>query len=148
MLRNLDKSLGSFRKNIQLMVEFGIGSTLFLLYINDPPDDVICKIAIFAILYSKCDRASDLSQQLELAYELESDPRKAVDWCKKWPVDFIAQKTHLVLLDRSNNFGAINLKMDGSFLEEKKSFRMLGLSFSSKFDWGFYITSVCDSSCL
>ena len=34
------------------------GPTLFLLYLNDLPDDVICKIAIYAddtTLYSKCD---------------------------------------------------------------------------------------------
>ena len=40
-----------------------LGPTLFLLYINDLPDDVICDIAIYAddtTLNSKCDRASDL----------------------------------------------------------------------------------------
>ena len=50
--------------------------TLFLLYINDLPDDIICNIAIYAddtTIYSKCDQASDLWQQLELASELESD---------------------------------------------------------------------------
>ena len=53
-----------------------LGPTLFLLYINDLPDDVICYIAISAddtTLYSKCHQASDLWQQLELASELESD---------------------------------------------------------------------------
>ena len=56
--------------------------TLFLLYINDLPDDVICNIAIYAddtTLYSKCDQASDLWQQLDLASELESDLRDTVD---------------------------------------------------------------------
>ena len=50
-----------------------LGLTLFPLYINDLPDDVMCDIAICAddtTLYTKCDWASDLRQQLELASEL------------------------------------------------------------------------------
>ena len=53
-----------------------IDPTLFLVYINDLPDDVVCNIAVYAddiTLYSKCDQASNLWQQLELAFELESD---------------------------------------------------------------------------
>ena len=53
-----------------------LGPTLFLLYINDFPDNVICNIAIYAedtTLYSECDQASDLWQQLELASEFESN---------------------------------------------------------------------------
>ena len=37
--------------------------TLFILHINDLPDDVICNIAIYAdgtTLYSKCNQAPDL----------------------------------------------------------------------------------------
>ena len=32
--------------------------------------------------------------------------------------------------------------MDGSVLEEKSSFKMLGLTFSSKLDWGYYLISI------
>ena len=60
------------------MLEFRKGPFMVLLYIKDVPDDVVCNIAICAddtTLYSKCDQASDLWQQLELASELESDLR-------------------------------------------------------------------------
>ena len=120
-----------------------------LIYINDLPDDVICDIAIYAddtTLYSKCDQASDLWQQLELASELESDLQDTVDWGKRWLVDFNAGKTQLVSFDRSNNTGSTDAKMDGSVLEEKSSFKMLGLTFSSKLDWGCYIISVAKTA--
>ena len=58
-----------------------------------------------------------------------------MDWGKKWIVDFNAGKSQMVSLDRSNNNGSIDVKMDGSVLEEKSSFKMLGLTFSSKLDW-------------
>ena len=124
-----------------------LGPTLFLLYINDLPDDVTCNIAIYAddtTFYSKCDQASDLWQQLELASELKS--LNIVDWGRKWLVDFNAEKTQLVSFDRSNNTGAIDMKMDGSVLEEKTSFKMLGLTFSSKLDWGSYIISIAKTA--
>ena len=126
-----------------------LGPTLFLLYINDLPDDVICNIAIYAddtTLSSKCNQASDLWQELELASELESDLRDTVDLGRKWLVDFNAGKTQLVLFDRAKNTGAIDVKMDGSVFEEKTSFKMLGLTFSSKFDWGSYIVSIAKTA--
>ena len=109
-----------------------LGPTLFLLYINDLPNDVICDISIYAddTIYSKYDQASDLWQQLELASQFESDLRDRVDWGKKWLVDFNAGKTQLVSFDWSNNNGSIDVKMGGSILEEKSSFKMLGLTFS------------------
>ena len=65
-----------------------------------------------------------------------------MDWGKKWLVDFIAGKTQLVSLDWSKNTGFIDVKMDGSVLEEKSSFKMLGLTFFSKLDWDCYIISI------
>ena len=65
-----------------------------------------------------------------------------MDWGKKWLVDFNAGKTQLVSFDLSNNNGSIYVKMGGSILEEKSSFKMLGLNFSSKLDWGSYIISI------
>ena len=69
---------------------------------------------------------------LNLIYE-------TLDWGRKWLVDFTAGKTQLVLFDWSNNTGAVDVKMDGSVLDEKSCFKMLGFTFSSKLDWGSYL---------
>ena len=81
-----------------------------------------------------------------MAFELESDLRCTLDWGKKWLVDFNAGKTQLVSFDWSNNNGSIDVKMDGSVLEEKSSFKMLGLTFSSKLDLGSYIISIAKTA--
>ena len=67
---------------------------------------------------------------------------KTLDWAKKWFHDFNAGKTQLVSFDWSNNNGSIDMKMDGSVLEKKSYFKMMGLTFSSKLDWGSYIISI------
>ena len=69
-----------------------------------------------------------------------------MDWGKKWLVDFKAGKTRLTSFDLSNNNGSIDVKMGGSILEEKSSFKMLGLTFSSKLDWGSYIISIAKTA--
>ena len=61
-------------------------------------------------------------------------------------VDFNVRKTQLVWFDQSNNTGAIDVKMDGSVLEEKPSFKMLVLTFSSKLDWGSCIISIAKTA--
>ena len=62
-----------------------------------------------------------------MASELESDLQDTLDWVEKWFVDFNAGKTQLVSFDWSNNNGSIYVKIEGSVLDEKSSFKMLGL---------------------
>ena len=142
---------GKFSQEYPVMLEFLKASFLvlhFSLYINDLPD-VICNIAIYiddTTLYSKCDQACDLWKQLEMASKLESDLRDTVDWARKWLVNFNAGTTQLVSINRSNNTGAIDVKMDWSVLDENSFFKMLGLTFSSKLDWSSCIISIADTA--
>ena len=59
--------------------------------------------------------------------ELESDLRDSVDWGKKWLVNFNPGKTQMFSFDWSNYTDAIDVKIEGSVLEKKSSFKMLGL---------------------
>ena len=123
------KSSQEYLVNAGVPPESILGPILFLLFIKDLPDDVICNIAMYAddtTLYCKCDQASDLWQQLELASELESDLRDTVDWGKKWFVDFNAGKTQLVSFDGCNNNCSIDVKMVVLFLRKNHLLRCWG----------------------
>ena len=73
--------MGNHYKKIQLMLEFFKGPflDLYFSYYTLMTFVMMLSLILLAIyaddttLYSKCDRASDLWQQLELASELESD---------------------------------------------------------------------------
>ena len=54
-----------------------LGRTLFLLYINDLPDDVTCDIAIFLIY------TNDLSQNLSSNTKLFADDTSIFSDCEK-----------------------------------------------------------------
>ena len=64
-------------------------------------------------------------QLLELASELESDLPDTVEWGKNWLIDFNTGKTQLFSFACSNNTGSIDVKMNGSVLDEKSSFQVL-----------------------
>ena len=85
------KSLQEYQVNAGVLQGSILGTTLFLVHINDLPDNAIYNIAIYTddtTLYPKCDQASGLWQQLELASELEFDLRNTMDWGRNWLVDF------------------------------------------------------------
>ena len=77
-----------------------------------------------------------MRKQLELASEFKSDLLDTIDWGKKQLVDFDVGKNSIDSFDWSNNSGAIDVRMDGSF-------KILGvLFFSLKFlfsDVDFYL---------
>ena len=140
----------SLHKNIQLMLEL-LKAPFFILHFSFYTLMTflmmlsVILLSMLMILHStlKCDQAS---QQLELASELESDLWVTVNWGRKWLIDFDAGNFQLVSFDRSNDTGAIDVKIDGSVLEEKSSFKMLRLTFSSKLNWDYYITSIVKSA--
>ena len=62
-----------------------------------------------------------------------------MDWGRKWLVDFNGGKTKLVSFDQSNKTGAIDVKMGGSVLQEKSSFKLPVV-------WGSYIISIAKTA--
>ena len=140
----------SLHKNIQLMLELLKGPFLVLhfscytLMVFLTILSVILRSMLMILLFILsvtrhliCDNNLNWLLNLNLIYET---------LCKKWLIDFNAGKTQLVLFDWSINNGSIDMKMDGSVLDEKSSSKMLGLTFSSRLDWGSYIISTAKTA--
>ena len=95
--------------------------TLFLLYINDLPDDVICKIGVYAdtTLYSMCDQEwSVVTAKIEFCTWIWSTRHCGLGQEVALLISKL-EKLWLVPFDWSNSTTAIDVKMDGSVLEEK-----------------------------
>ena len=91
--------MGNLHKNIQLMLEFLKGSSLALPVSYYTLMTFVMSLSVIFDIYpddtthcSKCHKASDLWQQLELVSKLEPDLQGCVDWGRKWLVDFNAVK--------------------------------------------------------
>ena len=125
-----------------------LGPTLLLLYINDLSDDVICDTVIYAdILLSVLSVIRHLIWgnsvnwllNLNLIYELGTGAGSGL-------LISMLRKLSWFLFDWCNNTGSIDVKMDGSVLDEKSSFKMLELTFFSKLDRSSYITFIAKTA--
>ena len=138
----------SLHKNIQLMLEFlkapflvlhfsyyTLMTFLMMLSVILLSMLIILLSIVCVMRHLICGNNLNWLLKLNLIY-------KTLDWGEKCLVDFSAGKTRLVSFDWSDNNGSIDVKMDGSVLEEKPSFKMLWLTFSSKLYWGSYAISV------
>ena len=133
--------MGSLHRNIQLMLEFLKALFLVLHFSYDTVMTFlmlsVILLSMLMILLSTLSVISHLICGINWNWLLDLNLiHETLDWGRKWIVDFNAGKTQVVSFDWFNNTSAINVKMDGSVLEEKSSFKMLGLTFFSKLDWG------------
>ena len=128
-----------------------LGPILFLIFINDLPDNIISELAIFAddtSLYSCLNEKCGLFERLELAGSLELDLSSVTEWGSQWLVTFNSAKTKLLSVNRYRNSDDIPISMADSVLTESSSFRLLGLTFSKDLTWNDYIKSIAKSAAM
>ena len=126
-----------------------LGPTLFLLFINDLPSDVLRSfINIFADDTTIYGFTSKGVSHHDLADNLSEDLSNVVQWGKRWLVSFNAQKTKLVYFNRHRNDTDIPpISMDGVDLEESSCLdKLLGLKVSSDLRWNAYIECIAKNA--
>ena len=102
-----------------------LGPTLFLIFINDLPDEILSKLAIYAddtTVYSCLGKTNDVFDKVEMAAELEVDLRTVVEWGDKWLVTFNASKTKILPMNRFKDPFLPSIVMNGAEIPENKHF--------------------------
>ena len=122
-----------------------LGPTLFLLFINDLPDDVLASfIDMFADDTTEYGVTSKSYHHADLAADLTSDLSIIVQWGQMWLVTFNATKTKLITFHHHrNNPDFTEITMDGTYLHEPSCLnKLLCLKFTPELKWNSSIDSV------
>ena len=124
-----------------------IGPTLFLLYINDLPDNVVSKLVMYAddtTLFNSIDKTKDSPQRQQLCDTLNKDLQTVQEWGQQWLVSFNSSKTKSIRHTRSRDTSDLfDLQMCDTTLDEQQSISLLGLTVSRDLSWKKYLQSVC-----
>ena len=122
-----------------------LGPTLFLMFINDLPDNIVCDLVMYAddsTLYSCLDIKSDDQKRRNLVNSLESDLSQVNAWADKWHISLNSTKTKVLSVNRYKNSEVTPITMSGETLQESTSFRLVGLTISKDLTWNKYITAI------
>ena len=129
-----------------------LGPTLFLLYINDLPDQIQADTFIFAddTMLSHSTHFKSQSESSRLLEEkratsaaiLNNDLASIAEWGKKWLVAFNPTKTQTINISLKRSQELPPLVMSDVQLENADSLHLLGMDISNKLSWTNHVACI------
>ena len=115
-----------------------VGPMLFLLYVNDIPENLSCSSEMFAddTLLFNSDQPSSVHQPVCESLS------QIVDWCKKWLLKLKATKCKCMRITRSRSVTPCSYNINSIPLEQVKTHKHLGVIISSDLSWKPHVLSV------
>jgi hypothetical protein len=115
-----------------------LGPLLFLIFINDLPDNISSKVRLFAddcILYRSIKNAEDCSV---LQYDLDT----LAAWEKRWGMEFHPEKCSVLSCTRSRKPVEFRYILKGHVLENSHSAKYLGVDLTRDVNWKQHIDRI------
>ena len=115
-----------------------LGPILFLVYINDLPDDIVSQVRLFAddtAIYLALENKSDSDK-------LQRDLDRLQTWEARWDMEFNPSKCQVVRVTSSRNPLQTQYILHGQVLEAVSSARYLGVDISSNLSWNTHVDRI------
>ncbi|MGB1915940.1 MAG: RNA-directed DNA polymerase, partial [Paracoccaceae bacterium] len=112
-----------------------LGPLLFLVYINDLPALVTCKIRLFAddaLIYRSIDSITD-------THKLQEDLNQLITWESNWSMEFNPDKCKVLRVTNKRKIINQNYTMHNQILEEVDSAKYLGVHIHKKLSWNTHV---------
>jgi len=119
-----------------------IGPLLFLVYINDLPENVRSTVRLFAddtIMYLTVSGDSD-------AEVLQQDLNSLAEWEDKWKMSFHPDKCSVLRITRNKSTKIFNYKLRGHILNTETDSKYLGVTINNKLQWNNHIDNMCNKA--
>lgn len=112
-----------------------IGPALFLVYINDLPDNIKSNVRLFAddtLMYLTITNTNHCRQ-------LQSDLNELENWERRWKMDFNTSKCEVLRISRLKSNTLFTYHLHGRPLKEKQQVKYLGVHITSDLKWNAHI---------
>ena len=112
-----------------------LGPLLFLVYINDLPELVTCKIRLFAddaLIYREIDSTED-------TLKLQEDLNQLMTWESDWSMEFNPEKCKVLRVTNKRKTINQTYTMHNEILEEVDSAKYLGVHIHKKLSWNTHV---------
>ena len=115
-----------------------LGPILFLLYINDLPENITSQVRLFAddtAVYLTVTSKKD-------SQTLQQDLQTLEQWEKTWEMHFNPSKCHVMHISRAHNPIQTQYVLHGQVLEAVDHAKYLGLEISHDLKWNHHVQNV------
>lgn len=120
-----------------------LGPLLFLVYINDLPNNILSSIKLFAddcVIYRNACTNTD-------ANFLQQDLNEVSSWCTRWNMRLNANKCKVMRVSRtSSSIDVPEYLINDSVLESVSCYKYLGVKFTSNLSWHTHVTHVTNNA--
>ncbi|KAJ8042793.1 RNA-directed DNA polymerase from mobile element jockey [Holothuria leucospilota] len=119
-----------------------LGPLLFLVYINDLPDNISSEVRLFAddcVIYRQIKNNLDQVQ-------LQKDLNNLSEWQNKWQMHFNTKMCFSMRITHSRNPKLFHYTLDKDILESTASHTYLGVDISNNLTWNRHVNHITSSA--